>query len=228
MLDRIAAADRSQRQFSSDAAHELRTPLMALQCELELVDETGEPADSASIQRMRANAGRIGERVDELLLLSTLDEGRPLRRETIALVELIKEETELVAREITVTSLVADDRVDIDVGLFRRLLRNLLVNAERHAQSSVEVAVSGDDQQVVLWVDDDGPGVAPEHRDRILARFGRADEARAASEGGAGLGLAIVASIARAHEGAVTVEESPRGGARFEVVIPRTARALTP
>jgi signal transduction histidine kinase len=101
-----------------------------------------------------------------------------------------------------------------------RLVGNLLVNAERHAASKVDVSLSTSDGHVELVIDDDGPGVPAADRERIFDRFTRLDEGRARDAGGAGLGLAIVRGVTERHHGTVTVTDSPLGGARFVVRLP--------
>ncbi|HEX2782352.1 MAG TPA: ATP-binding protein, partial [Ilumatobacteraceae bacterium] len=108
----------------------------------------------------------------------------------------------------------------IDERLVARAVRNLMANACRHANRTVRVEAATSDGNVWIHVDDDGPGVAAEDREAIVRRFGRLDEARNADVGGAGLGLAIVASVARAHGGEVVVADSPLGGARISLRLP--------
>ncbi len=100
-----------------------------------------------------------------------------------------------------------------------RVVRNLLDNAQRHAASAVRVALSSEDGVVTLAVEDDGPGVPPEHRDRIFERFARLDDARSRELGGTGLGLAIVKEVVEGHGGSVSVEQGA-AGARFVVTLP--------
>jgi signal transduction histidine kinase len=105
----------------------------------------------------------------------------------------------------------------VDLG---RAVRNLLENAQRHATSSVVVALVEVDGAVQLAVADDGEGIAPDDRERVFERFTRLDDARDRDRGGAGLGLAIVREVLRAHGGDAVVEERPGGGARFVVTLP--------
>jgi len=219
MLDRIEEGRAAQRQFTSDAAHELRTPLMALQGELELVASNAQPVDDALLERLDSLCGRLGERIDDLVLLSTLDEARPIALAPIDLLALVREEAAVVAptAEVNGTSV----EVSLDRALVARAIRNLLANARRHAVDRVAVTVAEADGQVWLHVDDDGPGADPSQRDEIFRRFTRLDEARTADRGGAGLGLAIVASVAEAHGGGVDLAVSPFGGARFSLWLPR-------
>ncbi len=106
-----------------------------------------------------------------------------------------------------------------DSDQLRRVVRNLLENAVRHAQSRVDVSTSSAGGRVVLRVDDDGPGIRHEDRVRVFERFTRLDEGRTRTAGGVGIGLAIVQGVVSRHGGAVRARESPSGGARFEVVL---------
>jgi signal transduction histidine kinase len=110
--------------------------------------------------------------------------------------------------------------VNGDRSALTRMARNLIENAARHANSQVWVAVCAEGDRVVLTIDDDGPGVPPEDRERIFERFTRLDADRARLSGGTGLGLAIVARIVESHLGTVAMTESSNGGARAEVVLP--------
>jgi signal transduction histidine kinase len=107
-----------------------------------------------------------------------------------------------------------------DEPALRRVLRNLGDNAARHARHRIAFALAEDGGWAVLHVDDDGPGVPADERTRVFERFVRLDSARARSDGGAGLGLSIVAEIVAAHGGTAVVEESPLGGARITVRLP--------
>jgi signal transduction histidine kinase len=111
-----------------------------------------------------------------------------------------------------------------DAAALRRVLGNLGDNAARHAASRVAFALAERDGAVVLDVDDDGPGIAPEDRPRVFGRFVRLDDARARDAGGSGLGLAIVAEVVGAHGGSVSIANGRLGGARFTVRLPSAGR----
>ena len=109
-----------------------------------------------------------------------------------------------------------------------RVVRNLLSNATRLATQRVTVALSSGERGVELVIDDDGPGIPAADRDRVFERFVRLDEARTAADGGAGLGLSIAHDIVTAHGGSITIGESPNGGARLTVCLPKPASSADP
>lgn len=219
MLDRLADGRRAQQRFTSDAAHELRTPLMALQGELELADdEPGRIAPDLR-ERMHALVDRLAVRIDDLLLLSTLDEGRPVRSGDVALTALVRAEVAALPPGRVVTVDGPEVSVHADEALVRRALGNLLANAHRHAASAVHVTVGLDGARAVVHLDDDGPGIPVPARGRVLDRFARLDAARGGS-GGAGLGLSIAAAVAASHGGGLTIDTAPLGGARVTLRLP--------
>lgn len=228
MLDRIEAGRTAQRRFTSDAAHELRTPLTAIQGELDLVAAGVEVADGATIARMQAQCRRLGDRIDDLVLLATMDEGRAIGRGPVDLGALVETEVRAVASAAEV--LIPGSVVVVgDDALLARAVRNLVANGARHAKATVAVTVELDKAgRAWVHVDDDGPGIPPESRQHVLTRFGRLDEARSAGAGGAGLGLAIVASLAAAHGGGVEVGDAPIGGARVSLWVPANGDATEP
>ena len=220
MLGRIEEGQRQQRQFTSDAAHELRTPLMALQGEIELAQRLHEPVDDAFLARLESLTKRLSSRVADLVLLSSLDEHPPIHRERLSVSALVEDEAVIVRAHMNCVH-DADVFAMVDQRLVVRAVSNLLANATRHARSRVEASVVDQGDDVVVHVDDDGPGVSAEEAEKIFQRFGRLEEARSVDSGGSGLGLAIVASVAQAHDGAVTVTASPLGGARFTLRLPK-------
>jgi signal transduction histidine kinase len=169
-----------------------------------------------------AEGERLQGLVDALLLLARLEDGARPMRQVVDLDDLALDEVHRSRH----TSIQLDGagiqpaRVNGDPRLLGLVLRNLVDNAVRHAQSRVGVSLSSRDGWVEFAVEDDGSGIAPGDRARIFDRFVRLDEARARDEGGAGLGLAIVREIIDRHGGSVSVDDAPGGGARFTVRLP--------
>lgn len=219
MLGRLAAADERQRRFIGDASHELKSPLANLRMEIDI----GESPDRG---RHLAQIDRLTALVDDLLVLSVLDADRPLRADRVDLDDIVFDVLAASARPDTLAidiDGVTPTRVVGDGGQLRRLVRNLVDNANRHAASRVAVQLAERDGVVTLHVDDDGSGIEPEAREVIFERFGTLSSSRARAEGGTGLGLAIAARIVEGHGGSIVVERSDIGGARFTVVLPADA-----
>ena len=223
------ASEERLRRFLADASHELRTPLTSIRGYAELFRRGANerPDDLAkSMQRIEQEAGRMGILVEDLLLLARLDQGRPLEKTRVDLSRLAADAVD-DARAVDPERTVAFDAngtvpVEGDETRLRQVLANLLSNALHHTPvgTPVEVAVSQYDGAAVVTVADHGPGLPPEDAGRIFERFYRADRSRARGTGGVGLGLAIVAAITHAHDGNVSVEQTPGGGATFRVTLP--------
>jgi two-component system, OmpR family, sensor kinase len=236
MLDSLEAsraetegALERQRQFVADASHELRTPLTSILANLELLadvldGERGEAARSAlrSSQRMRRLVG-------DLLLLARADARRQEPRQPIdlgrVLVDAAAELGHLAERNDHELVIDADEAVVEGArDELHRLALNLMENGVRHTppNTRVRAGVAVHGNEVVLTVSDDGPGVAPELRDKVFERFVRGDGDRGSSSG---LGLSIVRAVAESHGGSVVLEDA-RPGARFVVRLPRAAQPV--
>jgi signal transduction histidine kinase len=231
MLGRIEQASERQRQFVSDASHELRSPVASIRTEVEVAMAHPERADWQAVARnVLTDDGRLDRIVTDLLLLARLDErpGGAGAAVDVDLDEVVRAEAAR-ARGLPVDLAgVAPAKVAGRPDELARLVGHLLDNAARHGRRRVAVAlVAGADGRVHLLVDDDGPGVPVEDRAAVFERFGRLEAARSRDTGGAGLGLAVVRRIAEAHAGTVTVADAPLGGARFEVVLPTAPVAAT-
>jgi signal transduction histidine kinase len=227
MLARLQAGQAVQRRFVADASHELRSPLATIATGLELLSRGD--ADRDTVTALRGETERLGRLVDALLLLARADESglRP-RFEDVDLDEVAEAERLRPAGRIVPRIEAAHVRVIGDRGQLAQVVRNLVDNACRHARSTVVVSVRRSGEHAALDVADDGPGVPPEQRTRVFERFVRLDDARARADGGAGLGLAIVAEVVAAHGGTVDVVGSPLGGALFRVRLPIPAGSPDP
>ena len=227
MLARLEEARNSQRRFVSDASHELRSPITTIRhhAEVALAHPDRTTAEELA-EVVLAEQQRMQRLVEDLLLLARADEHIPPPRAQVDLDDLAFEEARRLRSTTSLhvdTSAVGAARVHGDVDALRRVLRNLGENAARHAASRIDIALADRGGQVVLTVDDDGPGILETERARVLQRFVRLDEARSRDDGGSGLGLAIVDEVARAHGGSISISESPLGGARIEVTLPGDA-----
>lgn len=223
MLARLEGARDRQRRFVSDASHELRSPIATIRHQLEVALAHPEGAGIDELGNdLLAEDLRMAQVVEDLLLLARADE-EILRvdRHPVDVDDLLFAEAARLRQRgnVTVdTTAVSAGRVMGDRSQLARLVRNLVDNAERHAASSVSLGLAVRSAAVILTVTDDGEGVPASERERIFERFTRLDEARARDSGGAGLGLAIVAEVARAHGGTARVEGDT--GAQFVVTLP--------
>jgi signal transduction histidine kinase len=224
MLDRLESGQAAQRRFVSDASHELRSPLATIIAALELAHGRPEFLDQAVIdESLLPEAHRMQRLVEDLLLLARADEHSEVHVAVeVDLDDLVLAEADRV-RAITglrVSTAISPVRVAGDPRALSRQLRNLVDNAIRYAHSDIRLECGRVAARAQIVVTDDGPGIPVGERRRVFDRFVRLDSPRTRESGGAGLGLAIVAQIADAHEGTVTVGESSSGGARFVVRLP--------
>ncbi|RSS79066.1 sensor histidine kinase [Streptomyces sp. WAC06614] len=222
-LDRLAAADARQRQFTADASHELRNPLAAVRSRLEVA--LADP-DRESVAAALADTERLQRIAADLLLLARLDgPAAPPRHEPVDLALLAAED--LARRAAPRVRLRLDAPAPVpaagDPERLERALANLVDNALRHARTEVVVrayaapteGAGGGGAAAVLEVTDDGPGIAEADRERVFERFVRLDADRGRAGGGTGLGLSIAREIARSHGGDLTAARGPAGGARL-------------
>jgi signal transduction histidine kinase len=224
MLARLEDARNSQRRFVSDASHELRSPITTIRqhAEVALAHPDGTTTEELA-EVVLAEELRLQRLVEDLLLLARADEHVPPPRAPVDLDDLAFEEARRLRSTTSLrvdTSAVEAARVHGDADALGRVLRNLGENAARRATSRIDITLADRGGDVLLTVDDDGPGIPESERERVLKRFVRLDESRSRDDGGSGLGLAIVDEIVRAHDGAVSISRSPLGGARIEVTLP--------
>jgi signal transduction histidine kinase len=224
MLSRLEAAGLRQREFVGDASHELRSPLTALQTELDVALAHPRPqASVALLGRMSGQTRRMAALLDGLLFLARADEGVAQPGHVpVDLDELLLAEAQRLRAGGASVTVVGPDaaRVQGSRSDLARMLTNLGDNAATHARSAVTLSLHTQTAEAVLTVADDGPGVLAADKERVFERFTRLDSARGrtAAGGGAGLGLAICKQIVLRHGGNIAVE--PGQGARFVVRLP--------
>ena len=220
LFERVQRAFEAQEHFVADAAHELRSPLAALRLQLQGLQRAGDDtARAAAIERLSAGIDRATRLVEQLLTLARQESGstatEPVDLRAIAQLALADVAPAAQARSMDVGLLDSEAAtVPGNVEALRMLVRNLLDNAIKYTPpgGQVDVQVRADNGHAVLTVEDSGPGIAPEHRERVMQRF-----VRETAEGapGSGLGLAIVLAIAQRHGAVVALDSSPRlGGLR--------------
>ncbi|UFU03355.1 HAMP domain-containing histidine kinase [Ruania suaedae] len=215
MLDALDAAAARQRAFVADAAHELRSPLASLRTSLDVAAAHPDSYTQAElVSELGREVARMQALVEDLLLLSRVGSApsRPVEVDLRALVD----EAVRDARSGAGVVVEGGGLGRGEPAALTRVLRNLVENAVRHADSRVRVFI-GDGE---VLVEDDGRGVPVADRERVFERFVRLDEAREREAGGAGLGLAIAREVARAQGGDVVIEDSPLGGARVVLTVP--------
>ncbi|MFJ9563081.1 sensor histidine kinase [Streptomyces fuscichromogenes] len=233
-LTKRHASEERLRTFAADASHELRTPVASVRghAELALLHPGPVPPEvTRALRRIAAESSRMGEMVDDLLLLARLDAGRPLERHPVDLTRLILDAVtdaraagpdhrwtlDLPEEPVTVTG---------DTHRLHQVLANLLANARLHTPAGTKVTVTLETEgpRAVLLVHDDGPGIPADIQPGVFERFTRAEHRRRADApgGGAGLGLSIVSAVVEAHGGAVTLESRP-GSTTFTVRLATTA-----
>lgn len=221
MLDRLEAGGARQRAFVADAAHELRSPLAAVRTTLEVALVHPDPeGPEPSLRTALEEVLRMGRLVDDLLLLARLDAGAARPVSPVDLADVVRDVVSMQAGGVEVQLDLEPAPVLGDRDALGRVARNLVENAARHAGTAVRVQVRAG-EQVELCVDDDGPGIPTEDRERVFDRFTRLDTPRSRDAGGAGLGLAIVRELVTSMGGSIAVGQSPTGGARLRLLLPR-------
>lgn len=221
-------SEASMRRFIGDASHELRTPLTSVRGYAELYQSGATDDAPMVIDRISEEAGRMSLLVEDLLALVRMDEGRPLAKNRVDMLELVLETAESARagfpnRTVQVVNETGDVPIVIgDVNRLHQVLGNLVTNALRHAGEDAEVKLRLDkrDGHVIVDVEDNGQGIPAEDVPHLFERFYRPDVSRSRASGGSGLGLSIVKGLVEAHGGTVSVDSEEGQGTRFRIDLP--------
>jgi signal transduction histidine kinase len=227
MMDRLEEGFRLQRDFVSDASHELRSPLTVLRGRIEqLTDHAGDRAAvSAEADELMKEVRRMERLTDDMLTLAKAERGGLLQPRRVPIDDFVQDLRRdlplLGSRHYSVESSIHGD-LQADPDRLAQVLRNLVANAVRHtgADGHIDISIGSENGSAQFAVSDDGTGIEPDQLGRIFDRFHRTDEGRSRAEGGSGLGLAIARAIVEAHGGAISAESPTGQGATVRFSIP--------
>lgn len=226
MARRIEHLIHSHKELTNAVAHELRTPLARMRFGLEMLgDAKDSPERESYMEELRTDVAELEEMVEELLMLARLERERPQ-------LQLKEHELQPFLQDVLFNVRQLDDRLQcglqvsvsdtfavpaFDSKYLSRAVGNLVRNGYIHAEKQVMLVAEQEGDDLLLHIDDDGPGIPKDARQKVFEPFARLDTSRSRGSGGYGLGLAIVARIVEWHRGTISVAESPCGGARFTI-----------
>ena len=229
MLERLSNTFAAQRQFSANAAHELRTPLAVMRTKLEVFEKNNNPSAAEyqeTVHMIRMQTSRLSHVIDILLEMTDLQSAQ--KQDRISLADMAEEvicDLTAVAdkKEITITQNPGTAEIIGNDTLIYRAIYNLVENAIKynHTGGNVTVSIKEDSEFATVIISDNGPGIQQEDWQHIFEPFFRVDKSRSRDMGGAGLGLALVKEITRQHGGDVYVVQSSKNGTEIALKLRR-------
>ncbi len=226
--DQLQQLIEGQRHLIQAVSHELRTPAANITFALDLMKNEDDPQRiTERLQFLQQEADQLDELITELLEFARVDSGSTaLDVSNVPLQELVASILDRMAPQcsavhVELEGIPAQLLMQVDRRLLRRALENLIRNAHSFARAEIRIRVEESEAGITIDVEDDGPGVAPEERERVFQAFARVDGSRSRESGGTGLGLAIVRRVVELHGGRVFVNDSELGGARFRTEWPK-------
>ena len=233
MATALKRLEDARRQIIADAAHELRAPITLIRGATEAMLDGVYPLDREGLEGIHRETIQLTSLVEDLQELALIESGSlvlertELQAEELArsVIDSFRPQARQADLELTLREEAGIPPIQADGKRIRQVLSNLLANAVRHTPSRGRILVSvrfdPPEDRLAMIVEDSGTGIPPEERERVFERFYRIDRARERSRGGRGLGLSIVREIIRAHGGMISADESPLGGASFNIYLPR-------
>jgi len=237
MAERTQRSMRAQKELTSAVSHELRTPVSRMRFALSMLDSSSDPKDKKRfINAINEDIDELDMLLEELLSYARLDQLEPQLTPVIVKIKPwfnnSMEKLLPLANDkrlhYNIKNINKQDSSLFEPKLMSRMLNNLVQNALRYADSTVDVTLKKEQGYLFILVEDDGKGIPKDKRETIFNPFSRLDPSRDRASGGFGLGLAIVSQIVKAHQGIITIHKSPLGGAKFVVRIPYQPQQTTP
>ncbi|MGR5144938.1 ATP-binding protein [Photobacterium alginatilyticum] len=226
MADKISALITSHKQLTNAVAHELRTPVFRVQCQLEMLEDSGiSPEQLHYVAGIHDDMAELEQMIEELLYFAKMERAAiPLNLSSLYVSDWLDKLVSKCRKDTDLTINVdyqMDEAAAVDVYQLTRAVSNIVRNASRYAEQCIDLRVFRHEQALHIQIDDDGIGIPQDERERILEPFYRVGTARDRESGGHGLGLAIVAQIMARHQGKVEIGASDSGGARFTLIVPQ-------
>lgn len=233
LSEALAANQQSRALWVADISHEMRTPLAVLKVQIEAMQDGIRPANQENLALLHDKTLGLSNLIDDLFELSLSDVGAlTYNKQNLSIGSLLTHCIEQFQVKAETAGLTLKNKIDpmqnyvisADSNRLQQLFSNLLENSIRYTDAGgcIEIAITADDSQIQITLDDSPPGVAPDHQQRIFERLYRVENSRSRKTGGAGLGLAICKNIVDAHQGSIAAGDSPLGGLQIRISLPRT------